>query len=74
MENVVDSNFIIQLADEIFLIPTSFAGYTFNINDAVMGITFLAVGGSIPEASSAIVNARNGLYFLNTYTHLNSFI
>lgn len=42
-----------------------FSGYTFNINDAVMGITFLAVGGSIPEASSAIVNARNGLYVSN---------
>lgn len=39
----------------------SITGYTFNINDAVLGLTFLAIGGSIPEASSAIVNARNGL-------------
>lgn len=29
-----------------------------------MGITFLAVGGSIPEASSAVVNARNGKYIV----------
>lgn len=36
-------------------------GYTFHINDAVMGVTFLAIGGSIPEASSAVVNARNGV-------------
>ncbi|XKL60420.1 hypothetical protein PGB90_007477 [Kerria lacca] len=36
-------------------------GYTYGINDAVMGITFLAIGGSIPEASSAVVNARHGV-------------
>ncbi|XP_065221542.1 sodium/potassium/calcium exchanger 4-like [Planococcus citri] len=37
-------------------------GYTFHINDAVMGTTFIAIGGSIPETSSAIINARkNGI-------------
>lgn len=34
-------------------------GITFGVSDVVMGMTFLAVGSSIPELSSAIVNARN---------------
>lgn len=33
-------------------------GNTFHISDVVMGITFLAAGGSVPEAASSIINAR----------------
>ncbi|CAH0385573.1 unnamed protein product [Bemisia tabaci] len=36
-------------------------GDTFRISDAVMGITFLAIGGSMPEAVSSVINARNGV-------------
>jgi len=35
-------------------------GDTFHISDIVMGIAVLAAGGSIPEATSGIINARNG--------------
>lgn len=35
-------------------------GDTFHISDIVMGIGILAAGGSIPEATSGIINARNG--------------
>uniref|UniRef100_A0A8D9EYG8 Sodium/potassium/calcium exchanger 5 n=1 Tax=Cacopsylla melanoneura TaxID=428564 RepID=A0A8D9EYG8_9HEMI len=40
----------------------SIFGNTFHISDVVMGITFLAAGGSVPEAASSIINARkNGV-------------
>lgn len=35
-------------------------GDTFNIPDSVMGISFLAVGTSIPEAVSSVIVARRG--------------
>jgi Ca2+/Na+ antiporter len=35
-------------------------GDTFNIPDSVMGITFLAFGGCMPEAISAVIVARKG--------------
>ncbi|XP_055911886.1 sodium/potassium/calcium exchanger 3-like isoform X2 [Eupeodes corollae] len=35
-------------------------GDTFNIPDSVMGITFLAIGTSIPEAVSSVIVARRG--------------
>ncbi|XP_015372787.1 PREDICTED: sodium/potassium/calcium exchanger 3-like [Diuraphis noxia] len=35
-------------------------GDTFHISDVVMGIGVLAVGSSIPEAVSGIINAQNG--------------
>ncbi|XP_025199815.1 sodium/potassium/calcium exchanger 1-like isoform X2 [Melanaphis sacchari] len=35
-------------------------GDTFHVSDVVMGIGVLAVGSSIPEAVSGIINARNG--------------
>ncbi|XP_063704609.1 sodium/potassium/calcium exchanger 4-like isoform X2 [Culicoides brevitarsis] len=35
-------------------------GYTFAIPEAVMGLTFLAAGGCLPEAFSAIIMARKG--------------
>uniref|UniRef100_A0A2S2P658 Sodium/potassium/calcium exchanger 5 n=1 Tax=Schizaphis graminum TaxID=13262 RepID=A0A2S2P658_SCHGA len=38
----------------------SICGDTFHISDIVMGIAVLAAGGSIPEATSGIINARNG--------------
>ncbi|XP_027840072.2 sodium/potassium/calcium exchanger 5-like isoform X2 [Aphis gossypii] len=38
----------------------SICGDTFHISDIVMGIGVLAAGGSIPEATSGIINARNG--------------
>lgn len=37
-----------------------YLGDTFRINDVVMGIGVLAVGSSIPEVVSAIINAQNG--------------
>lgn len=38
----------------------SFKGYTLGIPDSAMGITFLAAGGSVPEAVAAVVVARAG--------------
>lgn len=46
----------ISQADLIDL-PT---GDTFHAPDIVMGMLFLSIGGSIPEASAAFINARNG--------------
>lgn len=37
-------------------------GFTFAIPEAVMGLTFLAAGGCLPEAFSAIIMARKGQY------------
>lgn len=37
-------------------------GDTFSVPDVVMGMIFLAIGGSTPEASSAFINARNGTF------------
>ena len=37
-------------------------GYTFGIPEPVMGLTFLAFGGCMPEAISAIIVARKGIY------------
>lgn len=39
-------------------------GLTFNIPDSVMGLTFLAAGGCLPEAISAFLMARQGTYNL----------
>ncbi|KAL5275048.1 hypothetical protein ACFFRR_001182 [Megaselia abdita] len=35
-------------------------GYTLNIPDSVMGITFLAAGTSVPEAVSSVIVAKRG--------------
>lgn len=35
-------------------------GYTFNIPEAVMGLTFLAVGGCVPEIFTAVVMSLRG--------------
>lgn len=35
-------------------------GYTFNIPDTVMGLTFLAAGTSVPEAISSVIVCRQG--------------
>lgn len=37
-----------------------FSGTTFGIPDAVMGLTLLAIGGSMPEAISTYIMARQG--------------
>lgn len=51
-----------------FLVVHSFTlcstGDTFHISDIVMGIGVLAAGGSIPEATSGIINARNGRFVI----------
>ncbi|XP_054267959.1 sodium/potassium/calcium exchanger 5-like isoform X1 [Macrosteles quadrilineatus] len=36
-------------------------GNTYNLSDSIMGITFLAIGGSMPEACSSVINARLGI-------------
>ena len=36
------------------------SGYTLGIPDSAMGITFLAAGGSVPEAVAAVVVAKAG--------------
>ena len=36
-------------------------GYTFGIPEPVMGLTFLAFGGCMPEAISAVIVARKGI-------------
>lgn len=38
-------------------------GFTIGIPEAVMGLTFLAAGGCLPEAASAIIMARKGCIF-----------
>lgn len=38
-------------------------GFTFKIPEAVMGLTFLAAGGCLPEAFSAVIMARKGNIF-----------
>ena len=35
-------------------------GYTFNIPDSVMGLTFLAIGTSVPEVFSSLIVSRQG--------------
>lgn len=54
-------------------------GYTFTIPEAVMGLTFLAAGGCLPEAASAIIMARKGKLYLTLFTtsreiHMPSFL
>ncbi|XP_024083436.1 sodium/potassium/calcium exchanger 3-like isoform X1 [Cimex lectularius] len=36
-------------------------GDTMGISDSVMGLTLVAIGGSMPEASTSIINARLGI-------------
>lgn len=38
----------------------TFSGYTFKIPDAVMGLTFLAAGGCMPEGISSVLMIRKG--------------
>lgn len=53
----------VVLIGHFFSAPT---GDTFHISDIVMGIAVLAAGGSIPEATSGIINARNGKILFNS--------
>lgn len=50
------------MADPFFLIFFSLfsAGFTFKIPDAVMGLTFLAAGGCLPEGISSVLTIRKG--------------
>lgn len=43
------------------------AGDTFGIPDVVMGMLFLAIGGSVPEGTSAFINSRNGKIQVNLF-------
>ena len=43
-------------------------GYTFGIPEPIMGLTFLAFGGCMPEAISAVIVARKGIY-IYIYEH-----
>lgn len=53
---------IIYLAGCAFMIfwLLSIIGYTFDIPESVMGLTFLAFGGCMPEAVSAVLVIRSG--------------
>jgi len=42
------------------VILVSFMGCTWNIDATVLGITFLAVGTSVPDAIASLIVARNG--------------
>ena len=42
-----------------------FTGDTIGFPDSAMGITFLAAGGSVPEAVALVVVARQGIFSLN---------
>lgn len=44
----------------ILLCIWQFLGYTFKIPDAVMGLTFLAAGGCMPEGISSVLMIRKG--------------
>lgn len=43
-----------------FISEFYYTGYTLNIPDSVMGITFLAAGTSVPEAVSSVIVAKRG--------------
>lgn len=45
------------------------AGDTFRISDIVMGMGILAVGSSVPELISGVINARNGKDGLDSQNH-----
>ncbi|XP_035904352.1 sodium/potassium/calcium exchanger 3-like [Anopheles stephensi] len=53
---------IVYLAGCAFMIfwLLSIIGYTFDIPESVMGLTFLAFGGCMPEAVSAVLVIRSG--------------
>jgi Ca2+/Na+ antiporter len=36
------------------------AGYTLNIPDTVMGLTFIAAGASVPDAIASLIVAKKG--------------
>lgn len=39
----------------------SFQGHTYSIPESVMGLTFLAAGGCMPEAISSVLMIRKGM-------------
>ena len=45
---------------------TLILGNTFNIPDAVMGLTLLAAGTSVPDAMASVLVARDGM-FISVY-------
>ena len=40
-----------------------FVGDTFNINDIIIGMTVLAIGGSLPDMLNSVFVARDGKIF-----------
>lgn len=42
-------------------------GYNLGIPDAVMGLTILAVGTSVPELVASYIVCKKGLFILNVY-------
>lgn len=48
----------IFLSPNVFFLVDRILGYTFRIPDAVMGLTFLAAGGCMPEGISAVLLVR----------------
>lgn len=52
-----------------FIYPLN-VGDTFGIPDVVMGMLFLAIGGSVPEGTSAFINSRNGEILVNHFKQI----
>lgn len=44
-----------------YLSQVVICGYTLNIPDTIMGITFLAAGTSVPDTIASVIVARQGL-------------
>lgn len=44
-----------------------YAGFTLSVPETVMGLTFLAAGGCMPEAISSCLAIRKGKYDLYKY-------
>ncbi|KAJ8308710.1 hypothetical protein KUTeg_013584 [Tegillarca granosa] len=51
----------IAIFSYIMVWMVTYIGFTFNIPDSVMGITFLAAGTSIPDAMASVLVAREGM-------------
>ncbi|XP_064604080.1 sodium/potassium/calcium exchanger 4-like [Liolophura sinensis] len=55
------SIFWIAVFSYVMVWMVTLIGYTFNIADSVMGITFLAAGTSIPDAMASVFVAKQGM-------------
>ena len=61
----------IGLTTYILVWMTTMIGFTFGIPDAVMGLTFIAFGSSIPDAITSILVAKQGILYLFLSFHDN---